>query len=57
MEGGKQNWKLDFLYQPVYKWKKKKTICESNDKHREYPKDKHQDIKRDIEIIKYEEGE
>ena len=37
--------------------KKKKTICESNDKHREYPKDKHQDIKRDIEIIKYEEGE
>ena len=32
---------------------KKKIICESNDKHREYQKDKHQDIKRDIEIIKY----
>ena len=39
------------------KKKKKKPICESNDKHREYQKDKHQDIKRDIEIIKYEEGE
>ena len=30
---------------------KKKTICESNDKHKEQQKDKHEDVKRDIKVI------
>ena len=37
--------------------KKKKPICESNDKHKEQQKDKHEDVKRDIKIIKCGEGE
>ena len=37
--------------------KKKKPICESNDKHREQQKDKHEDVKRDIKIIKCGEGQ
>ena len=32
--------------------KKKHPICESNDKHKEQQKDKHEDVKRDIKIIK-----
>ena len=31
--------------------KKKITICESNDKHKEQQRDKHEDVKRDIKII------
>ena len=31
--------------------KKKNPICESNDKHEEQQKDKHENVKRDIKII------
>ena len=35
----------------------KKSICESNDKHKEHQKNKHEDVKEDIEIIKCGRGE
>ena len=35
---------------------KKKAICKSNDKNKEQQKDKHEDVKKDIKIIKCEEG-
>ena len=58
-EGGNHNWKVNHLNQPVYrsKRKRKKPICESNDKHKEQQKDKHEDVKRDITILKCGEGE
>ena len=43
------------LIKPEYRLKKK-TICESNDKHKEQQKDKHEDVKKDIKIIKCGEG-
>ena len=46
---GDHNWKAHIK-------KGKKPICESNDKHKEQQKDKHEDIKKDIKIIKCGEG-
>ena len=36
------------LYKPVYrsKRKKKKSVCKSDDKHREQQKDKHENVKK-----------
>ena len=39
------------------KKKKKKTICESDDKQKEQQKDKHEDVKKDTKTIKCGEGE
>ena len=44
------------LNKPVYRLKKK-TICENNDKHKEQEKNKHEDVKKDIKIIKRREEE
>ena len=47
------------LSKPVYRSKKeeKKTICESNDKHKEQQKDKHEDVKQGHQNHKMWEGE
>ena len=49
------------LNKPVYKPKRKNktkqnknTICESSDKYKEQQKDKYEDVKKDIKIIKWE---
>ena len=41
----------------MYKLKKKKKICESVDKHKEQQKNNHEDVKKDIKIIKCGERE
>ena len=63
-DGGNYNWKNNHLYKPGYRSKRKtkqnkikQPICESNDIHKQQQKDKHEDVKKDIKIIKYGEGE
>ena len=43
------------LNKQVYRLKKK-TICKSNDKHKEEQKDKHEYVQKDIKILKCGEG-
>ena len=45
------------LNKQVYRSERKKINCESDDKYKEQQKDEHEDVKKDIKIIKYGEGE
>lgn len=54
------NCKVNHLNKPVYRPKRKKgfkSFHESNDKHKEWPKDKHEDVTEDIKMIKCRGGE
>ena len=41
------------LNKPVHRSKWEKSICESNDEHKEQQKDEHEEVEKDFKIIKY----